>query len=202
MKHTKLTHYHPFGGIIPDISANQTLQPYKYNGKEDWKMNYIYIILLLFMVSCDKSSRIQMALNEETQDAVSDYISKNEGYKSYLLFPSRFLFNDRKEFSGLLIGPLYKDVFDDGTIVGSFVIHNKRVFVMSDYSDFLKHNMEIEFCPKDSVDIQYGDIKIYNPLINYIKRAYLLYYKNNALHINYRPDTLFLPKINNPVNLN
>jgi len=165
-------------------------------------MNYIYIILLLFMVSCDKSSRIQMALNEETQDAVSDYISKNEGYNSYLLFPSRFLFNDREEFSGLLIGPLYKDVFDDGTIVGNFVIHNKRVFVMSDYSDFLMHDMEIEFCPKDSVDIQYGDIKIYSPLINYIKRAYLLYYKNNALHINYRPDTLFLPKINNPVNLN
>lgn len=155
-------------------------------------MNYIYIILLLFMVSCDKSSRIQMALNEETQDAVSDYISKNEGYNSYLLFPSRFLFNDREEFSGLLIGPLYKDVFDDGTIVGIFVIHNKRVFVMSDYSDFLMHDMEIEFCPKDSVDIQYGDIKIYSPLINYIKRAYLLYYKNNALHINYRPDTLFL----------
>lgn len=30
----QITHYYPFGGIIPDISTNQTLQPYKYNGKE------------------------------------------------------------------------------------------------------------------------------------------------------------------------
>ncbi|MDO5760282.1 MAG: RHS repeat-associated core domain-containing protein, partial [Bacteroidota bacterium] len=30
----QITHYYPFGGIIADISTNQTLQPYKYNGKE------------------------------------------------------------------------------------------------------------------------------------------------------------------------
>ena len=28
------THYYPFGGIISDISTNQSLQPNKYNGKE------------------------------------------------------------------------------------------------------------------------------------------------------------------------
>lgn len=30
----QLTHYYPFGGVITDISTNQSLQPYKYNGKE------------------------------------------------------------------------------------------------------------------------------------------------------------------------
>ena len=30
----QVTHYYPFGGVIADISTNQALQPYKYNGKE------------------------------------------------------------------------------------------------------------------------------------------------------------------------
>lgn len=30
----QVTHYYPFGGVIADISTNQSLQPYKYNGKE------------------------------------------------------------------------------------------------------------------------------------------------------------------------
>ena len=30
----QLTHNYPFGGVITDISTNQSLQPYKYNGKE------------------------------------------------------------------------------------------------------------------------------------------------------------------------
>ena len=28
------THYYPFGGVITDLSTDQSLQPYKYNGKE------------------------------------------------------------------------------------------------------------------------------------------------------------------------
>ncbi len=39
------------------------------------------------------------------------------------------------------------------------------------------------------------------PIINFIKRSFLLYYRNKKLQINMKPDTLFIPKIRQSVNV-
>lgn len=165
-------------------------------------MRYIYSILLLLLVSCrcDKTEEIGFNFNKETSLAIEEYISKNGGYDSYLLFPSRFLFNDRKEYTGLLVGPMYKDIWNKDRIVCHFLVKNKNVYVMSDCSRFMQHKVKIKYCNTDSVNI-YGDEIIFSkdPLTNFIKRSCLLYYKENELQINMEPDTLFLPKIKQTV---
>ena len=168
-------------------------------------MKCIYYILLLLLVSCrcDKTGEIGFKFNKETSSAIEEYISKNGRYDSYLLFPSSFLFNDRKEYTGLLVGPMYKDVWDEDKVVSHFLVNGKNVYVMSDCSCFMRHETKIKYCKPDSVYIQYGDMAIsdHTPIINFIKRSFLLYYRNKKLQINMKPDTLFIPKIRQSVNV-
>lgn len=168
-------------------------------------MRYIYLVLLSFLISCrcDNTEKIHIRFKKEISSAIEKYVSKNNNHDSYLLFPSSFLFNDRKEYTGLLIGPMYEYIWDKDRIVGYFPVKGKKVYVMYDGLSFIQHETEINFCKADSINIQFGDTLISNhtPLINFIKRSFLLYYRNKNLQINTKPDTLFLPKIRQTVTI-
>ncbi len=168
--------------------------------------NTIFVLFLFFLISCQKEvHNDSVVLNHDSFLAIKSYMSKHK-YRAYLLLSTKELFNDKKEYSGYLIGPLYKKVLAERTKTKLLQIDGENVYILSDLSDFLKQDIiPQDFNSCDSVILYNKDdyiVYTHDALINYLKRANLLFYRNGIMYTNFKPDTLYLPKMKTGKELN
>lgn len=157
----------------------------------------VVLLFIFFLTSCQKDEN-NIVINQDSFRAIKCYISKHN-YQAYLLLSTKELFNDRKNCSGYLIGPFYRDILVDRGKTRLLEIDKKNVYILSDLSVFLRQYIAPQDDNTSDSTFLYmmGDNAIYthDALVVYLKKSILLFYNNGKLYKNLRPDTLYLPKI-------
>jgi hypothetical protein len=165
------------------------------------------IILALATVGCTQKRDYQV--RRDCYTAIKVYVAEHKECNSFLLLSTQKLFNEDGTHPGFLIGPLYKGLdkeLKDFAPTEFLEIDGRKVYLFSEVS-YLLNNDHIPisgYLKPDSVLIlSYDQQRIYNHnrLINYLKRAKLLYFEQGKLRICNSPDTLYLPviKVDSPV---
>lgn len=158
--------------------------------------------LVTFSCQCEKHIFSKM-VREDDMAVIESYVSDSINYDSFLIMPTKVLFNFKDGPLGFLVGPLYENLkmdINNFNPIYFMTIQDKDVYLNSDISDMMDKDGEpaVKYCPQDSVvfcldceDISYTK----QAIVNYLKRARLFYRDNGKLYINNRPDTFFLPRI-------
>ena len=165
------------------------------------------IILALATAGCTPKKSYQV--RPDCYAAMKAYVAVHKEYNGFLLLSTQKLFNEDGTHPGFLIGPLYKGLdkeLKDFAPTEFLEIDGRKVYLFSEVS-YLLNNDHIPisdyFKPDSILILSYGQQRIYNHnrLINYLKRAKLLYFEQGKLRISNSPDTLYLPviKIDSPV---
>ena len=160
----------------------------------------VSIVMGCTIMPIDKSTII----DKSYVPAIESYIYENPNYNTFLIKES-----DQETFSiikyprGILIGPGYRNLVE-GKGFSFFDIGESRVYIYSDttidnkkqlHSSSTEKNHWDNNNPKDSIKfVGNKNTWLYNPWENYIHRAAFVYKDNNGIHVNRKPDTIFVPK--------
>ena len=157
------------------------------------KKKIVIIISILLVVSCNRSP-LKNIFKQEVLDSVRSYIEKdNFAHDSYLMLQTEKIFHENKIDinNGFIIGPLYENLYPDseqGNYIELLKYKNKTVYIQ-----FFNARTVI-YCRQDSFCI-YKNVYSHNPIMNYLKRASLIYYKKGKLLVRNDIDSLYLPKL-------
>ncbi len=168
----------------------------------------VYLILLLFLilfVSCNKNEKKQMvSFKKDFIEAIENYVRNDTGFDkhhSYIIIPSDCLYTTAVVPTGYLIGPYYEDVLGKKKeeIAKLMEVNSKDIFVEASKMPFVTVDINsIHYCDKDSIMLHTVDgtpmFYSHENVINYLKRAHLLYYVDSHLIVNEKADTFYLPK--------
>lgn len=164
----------------------------------------ISILILIISNLHFKRNVFKYTIQEDCMDIINAYVEDSDKYNSYLIMPTKMLFNHENAPFGYLIGPLYKGLeneIDGFNPVSIIKIKGKKIYLYSDISDLISFGTDtiMKYCPEDSVVISRNDKDVLYTeyiLVNYLKRARMFYKCRGKFLINNSPDTFFLPKIN------
>lgn len=167
-------------------------------------MSVISILILIISNSHFKKNVFKYTIQEDCMDIINAYVEDSDKYNSYLIMPTKMLFNHENAPFGYLIGPLYKGLeneIDGFNPVSIIKIKGKKIYLYSDISDLISFGTDtiMKYCPEDSIVISRNDKDVLYTeyiLVNYLKRARMFYKCRGKFLINNSPDTFFLPKIN------
>lgn len=166
----------------------------------------IYFILIVLFVSCNKENHQMFSLRKDFIDAIELYVrndTDSERHYSYIIIPSENLYTTAIVPKGYLIGPYYKDIFGKKKheTAKLMEVNAKNIYVdvsKMPFDTVRKNN--ILFCSEDSILLCTIDgIPLYyshEQILNYLKRAHLLYYIDSHLVVIEKADTFYLPKMN------
>lgn len=166
------------------------------------KKKIVIIISILLVVSCNRSP-LKNIFKQEVLDSVRSYIEKdNFAHDSYLILQTEKIFHENKIDinNGFIIGPLYENLYPDseqGNYIELLKYKNKTVYIQffnASFIDSLYHARTVIYCRQDSFCI-YKNVYSHNPIMNYLKRASLIYYKKGKLLVRNDIDSLYLPKL-------
>ena len=171
------------------------------------KKKAIFLLLFLMLyVSCKNDNKQMYSLKRDFIEAIENYVRNDTNYDkhySYFIIPSDCLYTTAIVPKGFLIGPYYEDLLGKKKleIVKIMEVNSKDIFV--DVSKMPFNNTidieSIQYCDEDSIMLcTVEGIPLYysyEKVINYIKRAHLLYYVDSHLIVNERADTFYLPKL-------
>lgn len=151
------------------------------------------------MISCGNKTSSAEQVHEEFIDSVESIIDKDSlEHRSYLILSASVVYHVRYIPSGYLIGPLYKGLSQAIKANGYyrlFTYKGKEVYILNIGKKSQQIKVEaIKFSQQDSF-LLYKSTFIKDPLINYIKRAKLLYYVDDTLMIKNNVDSLILPNL-------
>lgn len=165
----------------------------------------LFFIIIVLFVSCNKEKHQMFSLRKDFIDAIESYVRNDtncERHDSYIIIPSENLYTTDIVPKGYLIGPYYKDIFGKKKheIAKLIEVNAKNIYV--DVSkmpiDTIRKD-DIHYCSEDSILMCTIDgIPLYyshEQIVNYLKRAHLLYYIDSHLIINEKADTFYLPKL-------
>lgn len=167
---------------------------------------YILMVISVFLFACSKQeNRYDHSLKSDIQESIIAYINKDTcKHISYILLHRNILFNGNNIKEGYLIGPLYKDLFYGKEEINlipviSYKQHTVYLYTELDYTLLLQTGeQQIRYCQKDSTSIfanGTGAPYVKDGTVNFLKRANLLYIKNNRCVTEQHVDTFLLPKI-------
>ena len=167
-------------------------------------ISFIIISLSLFQ-SCVREGK-EINFKDEFIDSVKSYIRNDRlRHNSYIIFPANYFFTENKRYEGLLIGPLYKDIStqdDEKHYIKVMTYNSSSVYYYCPDIKFVSYpftSEHIQFCKSDSI-VLYKQTFTRSPIINYLKRAVLYFYKDNYLYKQNNVDSLFLPRIKDDKN--
>lgn len=151
------------------------------------------------MSCCNYKSPSELTFKQEFVDRINCYIDRDStSHHSYLIIYTDKLYHERKITNGYLVGPLYYGLYTSlrkENFIKLFCYKKKIVYLYSVGAEFLKSsNATINFCEQDSC-ILYNNVYSKEPLINFLKRANLFYYKKDRMYVESEIDTLFMPKL-------
>lgn len=166
------------------------------------KSSFYFVISLILFSSCQSKLRNGFVLKQELIDSIKYYIDKDSfNHSSYLLLYAEEILHNGNVHNGLLIGPMYRNIlpsYKESEYVKIIEYNKKTVYLYLLFAQFVaipvQNDVKIEYCNQDSV-LYYKTKHSHSPIINYFKRASLLYYKDEKLYIKEDIDSLFLPKI-------
>lgn len=164
----------------------------------------ISILILIISNLHFKRNVFKYTIQEDCMDIINAYVEDSDKYNSYLIMPTKMLFNHENAPFGYLIGPLYKGLeneIDGFNPVSIIKIKGKKIYLYSDISDLISFGTDtiMKYCLEDSIVISRNDKDVLYTeyiLVNYLKRARMFYKCRGKFLINNSPDTFFLPKIN------
>ena len=159
------------------------------------------IALALAMVGCTNKRPYQV--RQDCYAAIESYVACHKEYTSFLLLSTQKLFNEDGNHPGFLIGPLYKGLdkeLKNFAPIEFLEVDGKKVYLFSEVSYLTNNdnNPINNYCKPDStLLLSYDNHQIYchYRLVNYLKRAKLLFFEQDKLCISNSPDTLYLPTI-------
>ena len=165
-------------------------------------MNVLKIVIVVFsflMVSCEYNRPSTLAFKQEFVDSIKSFIDRDSiMHCSYLILHTDKVSHDRKIPNGYLIGPLYDDLSPTFKKYESVILFsNKKITVYLYHigAEFIQESSDsIKFCKQDSILIC-DTIYIKSPIINFLKRANLFYYKDGMISVRGEVDTLFMRKL-------
>ena len=160
----------------------------------------IYVLLFISIISCNNRDICkEFELDDKVYTAIVDYINKNSQYNTFIIMELPYVIpnKDSKIQYEFLLGPFYKNILDDTQNKLYYNILGKRVYLKTNFASIFKRRIDDSWNntnPKDSLKLPSG----YNTnesVILYIHKSILLQIeKTENLIINYRPDSLILPK--------
>ena len=159
------------------------------------------IILALATVGCTQKRPYQV--RRDCYTAIKAYVAEHKECNSFLLLSTQKLFNEDGKHPGFLIGPLYKGLdkeLKNFAPIEFLEVDGKKVYLFSEVSYLTNNdnNPITNYCKPDStLLLSYDNQQTYchYRLVNYLKRAKLLFFEQGKLRISNSPDTLFLPTI-------
>ncbi|WP_147630760.1 hypothetical protein [Xylanibacter rarus] len=169
----------------------------------------IFLVLTCMLIfACNKKGEkdeLNVYLeNKHFMQAINMYVTTTR-YDSYVILPTNHLFNFDEKKHGFLLGPLYKDFLaelKDSIIIEFCEVSHKKIYVIPTIKNKKRNQKEalnINYCNSDSfliADYNGKEIYTYSNLINFLKRAILIYYnEKHFLTIESHPDTIVLPKV-------
>lgn len=159
------------------------------------------ITLALAMAGCTNKHPYQV--RQDCYAAIETYVASHKEYNSFLLLSTQKLFNEDGTHPGFLIGPLYKGLdkeLKNFAPIEFLEVDGKKVYLFSEVSYLTNNdnNPINNYCKPDStLMLSYDNQQTYchYRLVNYLKRARLLFFEQGKLRISNSPDTLYLPTI-------
>ena len=171
-----------------------------------------YAIISFFsLISCTERQESRL-FNNEFMDSIYSYIIQDSlRHDSYIIFPAKVFFNENQGQEGMLVGPLYQGILSPNSEKNYIKLKGYGATSLYfycneiDFFDDLSSCQNIKYTQQDSVilyrSIQQDSVILYrsiytkSPIINYLKRANLFFYKEKQLYKEQNVDSLFLPRI-------
>ena len=160
-----------------------------------------YAIISFFsLISCTERQESRLLKNEFMDSIYSYIIQDSLRHDSYIIFPAKVFFNENQGQEGMLVGPLYQGILSPNSEKNYIKLKGYGATSLYfycneiDFFDDLSSCQNIKYTQQDSV-ILYRSIYTKSPIINYLKRANLFFYKEKQLYKEQNVDSLFLPRI-------
>jgi hypothetical protein len=151
--------------------------------------------------SCKQKSKFceELKLNTDVENVITNYVNKHPQFNTLILQSTKEIEKNEHimTIQGFLLGPGYESILKKEHPILHFDISGKRIFYLSDINTILKENKNswIVKNEPDSIVI-FNDWIIKDTWELFIHRAIYFYYDDSGiLEINYRPDTIFAPKL-------
>ena len=172
------------------------------------KYKIFLVLTCMFISACNKKgmdNELNVFLgNKHFIQIINLYVTTTR-YDSYVILPTNRLFNFDESKHGLLLGPLYKEFLaelKDSAIIEFCEVSHKKIYAIPTIKNKMHNSkdvLNIKYCSRDSsliTNYNGREIYTYSNLINFLKRAILIYYnKEQDLTTENHPDTIVLPKI-------
>lgn len=180
------------------------------------------LLFACFLVSCEKRSKTielktecNITINDSIYTILEEYVNQFPNFNSFTLTcfqkkPATITdnlegYNKVNQFE-YLIGPSYSMEDNGKVLLFYFKISDKIVFIKSGLEELVSVcKVEESLYHKFKITRGVDSVSIGNNLYAkdgkflYLKRAIYFSIRDNKVIINYRPDTIFLPKYSNKV---
>ena len=181
-----------------------------------------WILITAFLISCGNKfkvnefeTEVDVTFNDSTNAIIESYVNQFPSFNSFVLtcFQKKpATKNDNiEEYNRtyqyeFLLGPAYSLEDAEKIPLTYFKINNKLIFIKCGLEELIEINeIKESLFYKSKIPRGVDSVSIGNGLYAkdgnflYLKRAIYLSIENDKIFVNYRPDTLFLPKYSNEV---
>jgi hypothetical protein len=157
------------------------------------------ITLAIFSCSQEKKTYKEFELNVDVERIINNYINEHPLFNTFILESTTGIKRDNYEIAkdGFLLGPGYESILKKKHLSLHFTVSDKRIFYLSEIDKLIKTD-ENSWVIKNETDsiIFFNDWIIKDSWSLFIHRAIYFYYnESNVLEVNFRPDTIFAPKL-------
>ena len=174
------------------------------------KLLYLLIGSIAFFTNSCVIHHDKQFIDNRIEKAINGYIKDNNEYQSLLIMSSCHFYNEGKEISGVLVGPMYEGIlhFIDNHHINNYIDYSGKIIYIDSEALYITNgcenikNNQILSCEQDSFILYENANKKYyekSAYVNYIKRAILLDFRfidDTVNDLNVRnADSLYLPKI-------
>ncbi|HPM03146.1 MAG TPA: hypothetical protein PK816_13405 [Candidatus Cloacimonadota bacterium] len=184
--------------------------------------NLSWVLLVVFLASCGNRSKIvefkteaNITFNDSIYSVLKDYVNQFPNFNSFILacFQKKpaSITDNSEEYNRAyqfeyLIGPSYSMENHEKVPIAYFKINDKLIFIKCGLEELVSvDKVEKSLYHKLKIHKGVDSVSIGNNLFAkdgkflFLKRAIYFSIEDNKVIINYRPDTIFLPKYSNKV---
>ncbi len=153
------------------------------------------LALSIFIFSCVEEHRSYISIGKQLKSVLIHYVDTAHGLESCFIMPANYLFNANQYKEGILIGPMYRELFIEMPYLRPYFLFTHSETTIYIDSAFVQKNPFV--CFKDTLPNYVNQPPKAGALFDYVKRAVLIDFshKNEQEIIVLSADTLFLPVI-------